>query len=201
MAAAKTVDEYIERAEHWRPELARLRGILTSMPLEETIKWGAPWYTHNGTNVVGIGAFKAYVGLWFDQGALLGDPEGVLINAQKGKTRALRQWRFTEPKDIRVRPIKAYIKEAIALADAGKSIKPERGKPIEIPPELAAVLGKNKNAAAAFESLSLGKRREYTEHIGGAKKPETRVSRAAKALPQILKGAGLHDKYRSDAAR
>jgi uncharacterized protein YdeI (YjbR/CyaY-like superfamily) len=45
--------------------------------------------------VVGIGSFKSYFGLWFHQGALLSDDENVLINAQEGKTKALRQWRHS----------------------------------------------------------------------------------------------------------
>jgi uncharacterized protein YdeI (YjbR/CyaY-like superfamily) len=39
---------------------------------------------------VGIGGFKSYFGLWFHQGALLTDKAGVLINAQEGRTKALR---------------------------------------------------------------------------------------------------------------
>ncbi len=90
----KTVDDYIEAAEPWQDELIRLRKILRSTDLEETVKWGAPCYTHDGKNVVGMASFKSYVGLWFHQGALLGDKKKVLINAQEGKTKALRQWRF-----------------------------------------------------------------------------------------------------------
>ena len=83
MKGAKTVDEYIDKAEQWQPELTRLREILNSTGLEETVKWGAPCYTHDGKNVVGIAGFKNYFGLWFHQGALLADAEGVLINAQE----------------------------------------------------------------------------------------------------------------------
>ena len=38
---------------------------------------------------------RDYVGLWFYQGALLSDPQQVLINAQTGRTKASRQWRYT----------------------------------------------------------------------------------------------------------
>ncbi|MEM9066513.1 MAG: DUF1801 domain-containing protein [Planctomycetota bacterium] len=193
----KTVDEYFGAARPWRQELFKLREVLCTTGLEETVKWGAPCYVHEGTNVVGIGAFKAYVGLWFFQGALLSDAEGVLINAQAGKTKAMRQWRFTDSKDIRTRPIKAYVEEAIALVAAGEQIKPERGKRIEIPSELAVALGGDARAREAFDKLSLGKRREYTEHVASAKREATRASRAEKALPLIRAGRGLHDKYRS----
>lgn len=57
---------------------------------------------------------------------------------------------------------------------------------VELPPELEQALASSKPAAKAFEALSVSHRREYAEWIGGAKKPETRVARAAKALPMIL---------------
>ena len=60
MGRAQTVDEYIGLAEAWQDELVRLRKILNSTDLEETVKWGAPCYTFEGKNVVGIGAFKSY---------------------------------------------------------------------------------------------------------------------------------------------
>ncbi|MFG0256782.1 MAG: YdeI family protein [Phycisphaerales bacterium JB043] len=196
MKRHKTVDDYIASVAHWQAELERLRQIVASTPLEETVKWGAPCYTHNGKNVVGIGAFKSYVGLWFHQGALLGDPEGVLINAQEGKTRALRQWRFTSNGEIKARIIKAYIKEAIELVEQGKEIKPDRSKPIVIPDELKAAFRKNTRAKSAFGKLSKSCQREYAEHVGDAKREETRVRRVEKIIPMILEGAGLNDKYR-----
>lgn len=52
--------------------------------MEETNKWSAPVYTSNGKNIVGLGAFKSYTGLWFFQGALLKDEKKLLINAGNG---------------------------------------------------------------------------------------------------------------------
>lgn len=59
MQRAKSVDAFIEQSTQWREELTRLRDILRATSLQEELKWGAPCYTHNGKNVVGIGAFKA----------------------------------------------------------------------------------------------------------------------------------------------
>ncbi|NJO87983.1 MAG: DUF1801 domain-containing protein, partial [Chloroflexia bacterium] len=94
MKYSKSIEEYIENNPQWGKELTQLISIVRETGLEETIKWGAPTYTFNGKNIVGLGAFKSYVGLWFHQGALLADPEKKLINAQEGTTKALRQWRF-----------------------------------------------------------------------------------------------------------
>ena len=196
MKGAKSVDEYIDNAEQWQPELSRLREILNSTGLEETVKWGAPCYTHAGKNVVGIAGFKNYFGLWFHQGALLSDPEKVLINAQEGRTKALRQWRFESKKDIKVRTIKAYVKESVEHVDQGKSIGADRNKPLAIPPLLKSALTKNKTAKKAFDELTKGKRREYADYIAEAKRDETKAKRLAKILPMIEAGKGLHDRYR-----
>ena len=86
MRRYKTVDDFIKNAEQYQPELERLREILNSTKLEEDVKWGMPVYTYNGKNVVGIGGFKSYFGLWFFEGASLKDDANVLMNAQPGKT-------------------------------------------------------------------------------------------------------------------
>ncbi len=196
MKRYKSVDDYIDGADEWQVELKQLRKILDSTQLEEEVKWGAPCYTYRGKNIVGMGAFKSYVGLWFHQGALLEDKQKVLINAQEGKTKALRQWRFENRRDIKATQIKAYVKEAIALVDEGKEIKPDRAKPVTIPPELEKAFKKNKKARTCFDSLTKGKQREYTDYIAGAKRDETKAKRIEKIFPMILDKVGLHDKYR-----
>lgn len=142
MEKNKSPDAFFAKDRPWRDELIALRKVLLAAGLAEEIKWGMPCYTFDGKNIVGIGAFKSYFGLWFHQGALLKDEKKVLINAQEGKTRALRQWRMASAKDIRPAVIKAYVKEAIAVQKAGKEIKPARGKAVVLPPELKSALAK-----------------------------------------------------------
>ena len=139
---------------------------------------------------------RLYCGLWFFQGALLSDPESVLFNAQVGKTKALRQWRFQSKKEINSRLIKAYVQEAITLQEQGREIKPSRQQAITIPPELQAALAKNKRASAQFKTLTKGRQREYAQYIAEAKREETKVKRIEKVLPIIVAGKGLNDKYR-----
>ena len=116
MSKGKTVDDYLASAKHFPDELRELRKILQSTGLAETVKWGAPVYTNaEGKNVVGIGGFKSYFGLWFFEGAALTDKEKVLINAQPGKTKMLRQWRMTSADEIKPAVIRRYVKEAAAL--------------------------------------------------------------------------------------
>lgn len=197
MRRAKSVDDYIENSETWQPELKRLRQILQSTPLEEEVKWGAPCYTYSGKNVVGLAAFKDWVCLWFHQGVLLKDDNDVLINAQEGKTKALRQWRMTSALEIKSAVIKRYVKEAIALVDAGEEIKPDRRKAVVVPDELQRALRRHKGATAAFRRMTPGKQREYAEYISSAKRDDTKRKRIDKILPMITAGAGLNDQYRN----
>jgi len=69
----KNFNEFISKQTHWKSTLNLLREIILSTGLEETIKWGIPVYTYDKKNIVGIGSFKSYAGLWFFQGALLKD--------------------------------------------------------------------------------------------------------------------------------
>lgn len=196
MKRYKTVDEYIEKAPAWNAELARLRDVIQKTGLTEEVKWGAPCYTHQGKNVVGLGGFKSYFGLWFHQGALLKDDAEVLMNAQEGKTKALRQWRMQAAKDIKPAVIKRYVKEAMAHVEGGQAIKADRNKPIVVPDALRNAMRRTKGATAAFRALRPGCQREYADYVADAKRDDTKQRRIAKILPMILKGAGLNDRYR-----
>ena len=195
MKMAKSVEEYIESQEKYGKSLELLREILCETELEETVKWGIPTYTINKKNVVGIGAFKTHFGLWFFNGVFLSDPHNCLINAQEGKTKGMRQMRFTSNDDIDRSIVLDYTLEAIENQKKGLEIKPEK-KPLIIPEELEKVFNGNKELAAIFESLTLTKRREFAEHVASAKREETRQKRLEKIIPMILNNIGLNDKYR-----
>ena len=198
MNYAKTVEEYLEKSGDWQEALNFLRNLVQESGLEETVKWGAPVYCLKNKNIVGLGAFKAYVGLWFYQGALLQDKDGKLINAQEGVTKAMRQWRFQSLEEIKadVDLIRAYVQEAILNQQQGKEIKPDRKKPLVIPEELKALLEGDVETRQAFEGLSHGKKREYAEYISEAKRAATKEKRLEKITPMIREGVGLNDKYK-----
>lgn len=198
MERSKTVEEYIKNHQNWEKEISYLRMIALKTSFEETVKWGVPTYTVNGKNVVGIGAFKNYVGLWFFNGSFLNDPHKKLINAQEGKTKGLRQWRFTSLDEIDEGLILEYLNEAIENQKAGKSIKITRGnKPVVIPLELQKTLDNDKDLKLLFDGFTNSKQREYCEYIADAKRESTKLSRLEKIIPMILSGVGLHDKYRN----
>ena len=198
MKKVTSVEEYIETHEKFSDALTILRNIINSTGLNEAIKWSAPVYDLNGKNVVGLGAFKNHFGVWFFNGVFLKDEHNLLVNAQEGKTKALRQMRFESINDINKDAVLAYVKEAIENQKAGKEIKPDRSKKeTVIPQELKAVLERNTTLHKSFNVLSPSKQREYCEHIATAKREATKLSRLEKITPMILQGVGLHDKYKN----
>lgn len=197
MKRYSSAEEFIENNPEWSDLLNELRAILLNTELEETIKWGVPVYTINGKNVVGLGAFKNHAGIWFYQGVFLKDEQQKLVNAQEGKTKGLRQWRFDDNVLEDKILVKSYVLEAIENQKLGKEIKPERNKEVVLPELLKVAFKDEKGLKDAFEALTKGKQREYAEHIESAKREATKLSRLEKIRPMILDGKGLHDKYKN----
>ena len=192
------IDDYISKKEKWQQELTLLRTVFTDLPVEETIKWGAPTYVFKGKNIVGLSAFKNYCGLWFFQGSFFIDDKKVLQNAQERKTKAMRQWRFYNLKDVDVNLVKQYVLEAIKNSEEGKALKPKKNtKPIELPEELQAEFDGDEKLRKSFNQFTLSKKREYTNYISEAKKITTKQKRVEKIIPMILNGVGLYDKYKN----
>jgi uncharacterized protein YdeI (YjbR/CyaY-like superfamily) len=192
-----TVDEYILSTEHWRESLDLLRSIILSAGLNETLKWGAPVYTSDSKNITGMAAFKNYVAVWFYQGALLRDEKKMLVNAQEGVTKALRQWRFESIDEIARNSdlLKKYILEAIENEKQGKKIKPAKDKPVIIPEELQKEFNSHPELQVRFDRLNLSRRRDFAEYISLAKQQDTKQKRLEKIIPMIMQGVGLNDKY------
>nr|WP_321243870.1 DUF1801 domain-containing protein [uncultured Psychroserpens sp.] len=193
-----SVEEYIEVNSHFTEALKTLRDIIMSTELEETVKWSMPTYCLNGKNVLGIGAFKNHFCIWFHHGVFLKDEHSLLHNAQEDKTKGMRQMRFESKNDINKAAVLAYAKEATENQRLGREIKPVRKtKAINIPSELKDVLKSNSELHTSFKALTPGKQREYCDHISEAKREATKLSRLEKITPMIIKGVGLHDKYKS----
>jgi hypothetical protein len=56
---------------------------------------------------------------------------------------------------------------------------------VEVPPELAEALAVDTEARRAFEAFSYSHQKEYADWVGEAKKAETRLSRAQKAVEMV----------------
>ncbi|WP_430927536.1 YdeI/OmpD-associated family protein [Polaribacter marinivivus] len=194
----RKVDEYIASQKEWKKELIALRKILSELPLQEEIKWGIPAYIYKNKNILGMSTFKNYCGLWFHHGVFLKDELQLLINAQKDKTKDLRQMRFNSIEEMDLDIIKQYVIEAIENAEAGREIKLKRNtKTIIIPEELQKELSSNNELKNCFNDFTLSKQREFCEYISSTKRDTTKQSRLEKVIPLILNKKGLYDKYKN----
>ncbi|MBT8264867.1 MAG: hypothetical protein HKN52_07520 [Eudoraea sp.] len=194
--ANELLDSYYQKEHPFREGLQFLRSLALQTELQETMKWNSPVYTIDNKNVLGIMAFKSYFGLWFFHGVFLKDPEKVLENAQDGKTKAMRHWKFTSLKEIDPIKVMAYMNEAVENQKKGIQLKPEKSKQTVIPPILKDAISQNSELDVAFKAFTPYKQREFCEYITSAKQEKTKQSRLQKIIPLIEKGIGLNDRYR-----
>jgi uncharacterized protein YdeI (YjbR/CyaY-like superfamily) len=188
------VDFYFDKAQKWQEEIEKLRTIVLDCGLTEELKWGCPCYTYQHKNIVLIHVFKEYCALLFFKGALLQDPEGILIQ-QTAHVQAARQIRFTGLQEIvkQAPALKAYIHQAIEVEKAGLSVPLKKTAEFSMPEEFQKRLKKDANLKTAFEALTPGRQRAYILHFSAPKQSKTRESRIDKCIPQILDGKGLND--------
>ena len=188
------VDEFISNAGRWQKEFEKLRAIALDCGLTEELKWGQPCYTYKNANIVLMHGFKEYCAYLFFKGALLNDPDGILIQ-QTENVQAARQIRFTGVQEIvEMEPIlKAFIFEALEVEKAGLRIRYKKTAEYIIPEEFQKKLDEIPVLKAAFEALTPGRQRAYIFYFSQPKQSKTRESRIEKYMPQILKGKGLND--------
>lgn len=197
------VDFYFNKAQKWQNEIEKLRTIVLDCGLTEKLKWGCPCYTYPSgkegiqeSNIVLIHVFKEYCALLFFKGALLRDPNGILIQQTKN-VQSARQLRFTNAGEItKLRSvIKAYIYEAIEVERAGLKVDLKITAEYDVPEEFKKKLSakSGQSLKRAFYALTPGRQRAYILHFSSPKQSKTRESRIEKSIPQILKGKGLND--------
>lgn len=188
------VDFFFNKDTNWQKEYQALREIILDCGLTETLKWGVPCYTYNDANIVLIHGFKEYCALLFHKGALLKDPEQILIQQTKNvqSARQIRFTKLTEVKDLE-KSIKAYVFEAVEVEKAGIKVEFKKTKEFEMPEEFEQMLGSDQELARAFKALTPGRQRAYLLFFSQPKQTKTKISRIEKSIPQILAGKGLND--------
>jgi uncharacterized protein YdeI (YjbR/CyaY-like superfamily) len=188
------VDWFFNKASQWQEEYVKLRMICLDCGLTEELKWGQPCYTFQKGNVVLIHGFKEYCALLLFKGALLNDPNSILIQ-QTENVQSPRQIRFTNVREIvELEPIlKAYILEAIEVEKAGLKVELKRTEDFKVPEEFRYKLDHIPALKTAFEALTPGRQRGYLFYFSQPKQSKTREARVEKYIPQILSGKGLDD--------
>jgi uncharacterized protein YdeI (YjbR/CyaY-like superfamily) len=194
------IDAYIARsADFAQPILRHLREVVHDAcpQAQETMKWSFPHFEYKGI-LCSMAAFKAHCAFNFWSGA-----EVLEGGARKGAMGQIG--RITSVKELPSKKVLAgYVKKAVALKDAG--VKPAwakaraakaRSQDVSVPEELAAALAlkENRKAKETFDAFPPGHRREYAEWVAEAKRPETRLRRAAQAVEWLAEGKQRNWKY------
>jgi uncharacterized protein YdeI (YjbR/CyaY-like superfamily) len=188
------IDDFIANAKKWREELKKLRSIALDSELTEELKWGQPCYTFQGKNIAVLNGLKESCAFAFFKGVLLKDVHGVLT--RPGQHSQSTRWiKFTSVREIAEMKtvLKAYIREAIEIENAGLKVKLKKTSDLKVPDELQIMLDEFPDFKTAFEALTPGRQRAYIYHFSAPKQSKTRESRVLKFMPHILKGKGLMD--------
>ena len=199
MNVASKVEAYFEEEHRFREGVQILRDWAITTKAEETFKWQSPVYALNGKNVFWISRFKNHFSIGFFNGIFLKDPEKILVNAQEGKTQAMRHLKFESVSDIDSITVLAYMNEALRNQEKGIQLLPNKGQNpnLILPGLLAKALTDSPEIKKAFYGLSPYQQREYAEYIANAKQEKTKLSRIEKISILIKAGRGLNDRYRS----
>lgn len=194
------IDAYISKAEVFaRPILLHLRQLVHKAcpDITETMKWSFPHFEYKGV-VCSMASFKQHCAFGFWKASIMKDPHKILQTKNRG---AMGHFdRITSIKDLPSDKIMmAYIKEAVALNEAGIKIpsKPKADpKTLDIPAYITTALMENKKATSVFEAFPYSHKKEYVEWITEAKTEPTRAKRIATMLEWLEEGKDRNWKYR-----
>ncbi len=188
------VDAFLEKSNKWQEEFRTLREIILDCGLKEELKWMHPCYTLQNKNIVLMHGFKEYCALLFFKGALLEDPDGILVQ-QTENVQSQRQIRFTSADEISgmAQVIRNYIRKAMEVEKSGKKIVRKKTSDYPVPEEFQSRLDQSPELKDAFESLTPGRQRAYLFYFSSAKQSGTRRSRVDKYEQKILDGKGMND--------
>jgi uncharacterized protein YdeI (YjbR/CyaY-like superfamily) len=152
------VDWFFEKESKWQELYAELRLLVLDSGLSEELKWGCPCYVYEAKNVVLIHGFKDYCALLFHKGVLLQDKQGMLIQ-QTEQVQAARQLRFSSLQEVvqHKAMVKAYLKEAIAVEQAGLTVPLKKTNEYAVPIEWQRLIDEMPELKRAFEALTPGR--------------------------------------------
>jgi hypothetical protein len=200
MQAQEKINLYIAEQPEWqRKVLVRLRQLIHSANenIEEAWKWNSPHFEYKGI-MIGMNAFKKFVGVWFHKGSLLKDTHLIFEQSESNEEKGMRAYKIHEGEKLNEKAFLDLVKQAIKLNEAGTKLtdaKPPR-KALQVPTELETVLKKDGQAWAHWEKFNYSHKKEYVEWVTDAKKEETRKRRIAQALEMIREGQGKEEKYK-----
>ncbi|HET6143323.1 MAG TPA: YdeI/OmpD-associated family protein [Candidatus Acidoferrales bacterium] len=203
------VDTYIEKVQPFaQPIMNHLREIAHKgcPDVNETVKWGMPFFEHRGEILCCMAAFKKHCrfGFW-------GKEIRVVMRESKVAGIDKSGWfdRITRVEDLPAdKALLDFVRQASVLIESGNQTSPMAGRNkkakarsaavnVKMIKEFSAALKKNKKATSVFGAFSPSAKREYIEWIAEAKRPETRDKRIATAIDWISEGKQRNWKYQN----
>ncbi|WP_404712461.1 YdeI family protein [Sphingomonas sp. MMS24-J13] len=193
MATDPRVDTYLAGLPAFAvPILTHLRALVHQVvpSVDETMKWGRPFFTLDGRMLAMMSAFKAHCIFGFWRSEAGGPDRGESAGGDYGRITSLADLPADEV-------IIGQIRTAVAQLDMppAKRVRAAPKPALETPADLAAALAAEPEAQATFDAFSPSCRREYVEWVVEAKRPETRANRIAKAVGQMREGKKLNYRY------
>ena len=191
----RRIDIYLAKHPDWAAEMAELRRIMLSFPVTETLKWRQPCYTTEHGNIAIVSHLKAGATISFMRGALMQDPENLLIRPGE-HSRIARYMIFTAVDEVRDKEavVRDYVGEALKVHESGQKVDLSQNREIAYPDELTAALDADPALAEGWADLTPGRQRGYLVFFSGAKQSQTRTNRIAKHRGRIIDGLGMHDR-------
>jgi uncharacterized protein YdeI (YjbR/CyaY-like superfamily) len=198
----KKIDAYIVKSADFAiPILEHLRRLVHQAcpDVEETIKWGMPFFDHNGPLCM-MASFKQHAVFGFWKASLLNDPKKYLQARSTDGGSAMGHFgKLTSLKDLPPdKVIKDFIKQAVKVNEAGIKVPAKQNsekKEIEVPAYLMDALKRNRRALATFTGFSYSNKKDYVEWITEAKTEATREKRLETALEWMAEGKVRNWKY------
>lgn len=189
------VDAYIEAAAPFaQPILRHLRDVVHAAcpDVVETIKWRSPFFDYRGP-MCHMAAFKQHCAFGFWKGELVAPVDPDAVRGQFGRIESVADLPSK-------RQLTAYVRAAMALADAGVPAphvaKRARAKPVPVPSApFQQALRAAPKALATFKAFSAAQQREYVDWIAEAKRDETRDRRIVQAVEWLAAGKVRNWKY------
>ena len=193
-AASSKIAAYIEALPEWSQKIcSRLRQLIleADASIVEEWKWG-PHYSSNGM-VCGYGAFQKHIKFTFFNGSAMKDPKGLFNHCVDNEFS--RSIKYTDISEVDAKTLTAYIRESVTANQKGFK-RVVKDKTVDVPEDLLQALKSNNKAAAFFEGLSYGYKKEFAEHVTTAKQEKTRLERIAKIVGLCAEEKTLHHKYK-----
>jgi uncharacterized protein YdeI (YjbR/CyaY-like superfamily) len=192
MAMDDRITAYIDRAQPFaQPILRKIRLLVHKQvpDVQETLKWGMPFFTLAGRDVVMMASFKAHAGMGIFDGAPMGGGETM---GNVGTLTCVDDLRDGET-------LAARLQASADLARAGKPMRtPKKAAPkpeLAMPDDLAAALAADPVALEKFGAFPPGARREYVDWVISAKQSATRARRIETTVAQAAEGKKMGWKY------